>query len=140
LVVELVKTGNRDDALKNLKFFLDKGLLEDPDGAIGKALADKTALPVLPASHGISELLAGALQRITPSASIGRLNITSTPEGAEILIDGKEVGATHTPQSLEVEAGHHTVVVSLGGKSLSKRVEVDANKIVNVSFDFTAQK
>ncbi len=50
LISEIVKTGNRDQALTNLKFFVDNGLLEDPDGALHRALKNKDAIPVLPSA------------------------------------------------------------------------------------------
>ena len=43
-----MKTGNKEEALTNLKFFVDNALIEDPDGSLRRALTDKNAIPFLP--------------------------------------------------------------------------------------------
>ena len=50
----------------------------------------------------------------TPQLITGTLRITSTPIGAEILIDGKPSGTTPVRIS-KMEVGEHTVVLSLDG-------------------------
>ena len=66
LIVEAVKTGGQDPiaAQRNLRFFLDAGLLKDPDGRI-KKLVDKGQIPVL--SIGIEPSDFGRISKIPPS-------------------------------------------------------------------------
>jgi hypothetical protein len=60
--------------------------------------------------------------------------VKSIPEGAEILLDGKYVG--HTPSTLRVAAGEHTIAVRRSGFLLWQRtlaVIAGANVTVNAS-------
>jgi hypothetical protein len=50
-----------------------------------------------------------------------KVDITSDPPGAEILIDGVGTGKL-TPSSLEIEAGEHTIGLSLAGKGPLRQV------------------
>ncbi len=53
------------------------------------------------------------------------INVSSTPQGATVLVDGEPVGVT--PLSLEVSPGEHTVVVrSEGYADQERRVVVEA--------------
>jgi hypothetical protein len=56
LILEAVKTGDREKAVKNLSFFLEAGFIEDKDGNIA-ALVAKNNLPVLPAFSEIKSLI-----------------------------------------------------------------------------------
>jgi hypothetical protein len=49
LILESVKTGDKDKAVDNLRFFIEAGFIEDPDGKIASLVAERT-LPVLPAA------------------------------------------------------------------------------------------
>jgi C4-dicarboxylate-specific signal transduction histidine kinase len=42
LAVELIRTGDTEKVVKNLKFFLDHGLLDDPDNRIRSDLGDQS--------------------------------------------------------------------------------------------------
>jgi len=59
----------------------------------------------------------------------GTLNITSTPSGAAISVDGTATGRT-TPASVEVAPGDHTIVLSLANHD-------DATQSVSVTFAAT---
>jgi hypothetical protein len=48
LVVEAIKTGDPKLAAKNLRFLLDLGLLDDPDGKLKAALSNPETAPYLP--------------------------------------------------------------------------------------------
>jgi hypothetical protein len=48
LIVEVVKTGNPEDACNNLNFFVKMNLVDDPSGAISKCKSNPTVTPVLP--------------------------------------------------------------------------------------------
>jgi hypothetical protein len=55
LILEAVKTGDRQKALDNLTFFLDAGFLDDPDDRI-KKLITKNIFPVLPTTQEVEKL------------------------------------------------------------------------------------
>jgi len=62
----------------------------------------------------------------------GTIFVTSTPEGADINIDGEYKG--RTPQTIEMLIGEHTIVVIKEGSSpASKTVTVNENQTTNVS-------
>lgn len=48
LITELAKIGDPDGVLKNLKWFSDRNLVDDPDGALRQAIYGKTDVPVRP--------------------------------------------------------------------------------------------
>src|SRR5882724_8770632 len=48
LILEAIKTGDADRAVKNLEFFLQLGFIDDPNGRISSYLAQSQNVPVLP--------------------------------------------------------------------------------------------
>jgi hypothetical protein len=56
MIAEAIKTGDEAKAKRNLLFFLDAGLITDPDGRIRTALQQPSGTPVLPS--GVDALLA----------------------------------------------------------------------------------
>lgn len=71
-------------------------------------------------------------------ATMGFVNVTSTPPGAEIRVDGKATGQ-RTPAQIEMTAGQHTIALWSGGKVLYRRnVIVEANQVAQ--FNGTAQQ
>jgi hypothetical protein len=62
-------------------------------------------------------------------AGFGFVNVTSTPPGAEIHVDGKATGQ-RTPAQIEMPAGQHTIALWSGGKVFYRRsVIVQANQV-----------
>lgn len=62
-----------------------------------------------------------------------RLVVVSTPEGAEVLIAGVEVGAT--PWAGEVKSGQHDLIIQLAGFVTEKRkIDAKPNREMEVSF------
>ena len=62
-----------------------------------------------------------------------RLTLTSTPGGATVTLDGKEVGPT--PWSAEIRPGNHQVAVNAPGYLKEERtVQVQANRDSDVTF------
>lgn len=122
LVVELIRTGDPGKAAKNLLFFLDHGLLDDPDGSIRKSLADQQTTPVLPAAA-------------TPSVkTLGGLKIVSNPPGANVTLDGKPAGVTDT--QILVSTGSHLISVALGERRLDREAIVKEGEWTQLSFSF----
>lgn len=75
LIVEAVKTGSNDPSVakKNLQFFLDAGLLQDPDGKIASLLSQGKA-PVLQAQPAAPAALPQPPLPATAKVSIDRDN------------------------------------------------------------------
>ena len=48
IILEAIKTGDRDQVAKTLTFFLQLGFIDDPDGRIQSFIANLGAIPVLP--------------------------------------------------------------------------------------------
>jgi hypothetical protein len=82
-------------------------------GAAGQPSRTAATAPAAPASQP-----AGA------ALSQGRLEISSDPTGARVLIDGAARGTT--PLSVAVAPGNHTVVITGGGGSTRRTVNVTA--------------
>jgi hypothetical protein len=60
-----------------------------------------------------SDLAPSSQAQPGPSARVARLSISSTPDGADIEVDGNFVG--NTPSAIEVAPGDHTVSVKKAG-------------------------
>ncbi len=54
LILEAIKTGDPEKAAQNIEFFLAAGLIEDQSGKIGRYIADRRNVPVLPSASGIT--------------------------------------------------------------------------------------
>jgi hypothetical protein len=84
------------------------------------------ALPPPPESRSSAE----SVQEIV--AEKVKCNFSSTPSGADIIIDGKYVG--NTPSEIGVRTGTHVVVISMPGFAEWKReLTVAADSLVNVT-------
>jgi PEGA domain len=63
-----------------------------------------------------------------PSASVPKVTVASTPEGADIEVDGSFVG--NTPSSIEVTPGEHQVAVKKSGyKDWTRKLKVSGGDI-----------
>jgi len=63
---------------------------------------------------------------------VGRLQVESTPSGAEALVDGRSYGKTPiTIPSLEV--GNHTLVLKSGAGTITRRVSIKANETTRLA-------
>jgi hypothetical protein len=63
-------------------------------------------------------------------AKTGRVQITTQPPGAKVLLDGKPVG--DSPLTIEVPAGRHTVTMAVASGSVRRAIRVDAGKTVTI--------
>src|SRR5207248_3263551 len=72
-------------------------------------------------------------KEMAPASGPSRLTISSTPDGATVAIDGKEVGPT--PWSGELRPGEHNVQVHRGGYFGAERTfAVQQNRDLDLSF------
>ncbi len=78
-------------------------------------------------------------RRHTTSAvepTFGTIEVESTPAGATILLDGGDTGSI-TPDDVTVTAGHHTVAVTIPGRTFlppSRSVSVAADGVATCTF------
>jgi serine/threonine protein kinase len=81
-----------------------------------------------------AQVSASLTQRQQPEgAGFGFVNVTSTPPGAGINVDGKPTGQ-HTPAQIEMIAGQHTIALWSGGKMFYRHVVVvQANQVAQFS-------
>ncbi len=66
-------------------------------------------------------------QATSGSLQQARVHITSSPNGAEIYIDGKFFG--NTPSDVTLAAGAHIVKVTIGGKEWLRSVQITSGEI-----------
>jgi hypothetical protein len=105
----------------------------DREIALGGAPASAVATNENPALSAAP--VGEAVGKRAASASIA-LAVTSTPDGADITVDGKYKGST--PSTLRVEAGDHSVSIEKPGfKKWQRTVSVDAGS--NVRLDMTLE-
>lgn len=72
-----------------------------------------------------------------PTAATGRLEIASDPQGAQVRIDGTQRGTTPLAIS-DLAPGEHTVVISSGDTTVTRRVAVAAGATATVVASVTA--
>jgi hypothetical protein len=73
-----------------------------------------------------------AMATPVPSASTGKLSINSTPDGADIEIDGNFVG--NAPSDVQVAEGEHTIAVKKSGfKDWERKMKVSAGSSVRLN-------
>ena len=101
-----VKLGHFKDAVKHLRFVLDK-LPPSMDPQKRKRVRDKT-------QKRIDE----AMQHVAIA------EIATEPQGADVSVDGESVGKTPLAEPLYLDKGKHTITVELDGYHTLKR-EVD---------------
>ena len=79
---------------------------------------------------------AGETKRISQKLlRFGRVQVDSTPQGAKVILDGKETGR-FTPTTLELSPGRYRIGVSLPGEPEREReVLVEPGSSIKLSFD-----
>lgn len=75
---------------------------------------------------------------VSPKPLVGTANITSSPSGALVRIDGQEVGTTPIMIRDNLTVGSHYVEMTYKGTILSKEIEIEEGKTTEVAFEFPA--
>jgi len=71
---------------------------------------------------------------------VARVEVISAPEGAQVHVDGRSMGATPLDDPLVLGPGDHTVVASLSGYRQSERkIRVSAGDTLRVEFALEAE-
>lgn len=83
--------------------------------------------PALPAPPSTSQVLA-PVSEPTKTATSAKVLVVSTPDAAEIEMDGSFVGST--PSTIEVSSGDHTVTLRKSGyKSWTRKIKVTGGEV-----------
>jgi hypothetical protein len=92
--------------------------------------------PTLELEFGLAKKAAAATPASAPTTAkgTGSVNITATP-WAQIQIDGKPSGST--PKVIQLAAGAHTILLSNGGRSVTKTVNVAGGGKHAIAHDFS---
>jgi hypothetical protein len=91
-----------------------------------RTMANATASPAPSSSQPASASAS------SPAESTVKINFSSTPAGADIIVDGKYVG--NTPSTINMNPGVHGVTLALNGYEIWKRdLAVVAGSEVNVN-------
>jgi hypothetical protein len=92
--------------------------------------------PAIRASAAAAQSKAAALQSPAPIApaaapTTAKVSVTSTPDGADIEVDGSFVG--NTPSDIDVPAGEHSVAVKKSGfQAWEKKLKVSSGSNVHL--------
>lgn len=72
---------------------------------------------------------------------VSTLTVTTTPAGADILVDGKVVGKTPLPEALNIDMGSHKIAASLEGYVTQERaIELLGGRGTDVAFQLQEMK
>ncbi|MGI9071133.1 MAG: protein kinase domain-containing protein [Bryobacteraceae bacterium] len=74
---------------------------------------------------------------VTLTQSMGVLIVTSSPSGASIFVDGKNYG--HTPSTLHLPAGRHTLALVNGPLRHEETIEIQSDGLAARDFRFAGQ-
>jgi hypothetical protein len=119
LILKATEAANRDDQIRNLKFFLNAGFIHDPDGKIAKM--DDAAYPSLPPPTAKDPLSAfDDLRVVAPKISLARVPEARRPI-AQLIIDMFAAAGFSTAQQVAavavavVESNLNPSAISDGG-------------------------
>ena len=89
-----------------------------------------------PATPAAQEASSGNAADQTPSPASAKLQIESTPPGADIELDGNFVG--NTPSDVQVEEGDHTIVIKKSGyQDWERKLKTTAGSSVRLGAELT---
>jgi PEGA domain-containing protein len=98
---------------------------------VGRAyLPDRSEPDTKSAAAAVSAPPATPPSTPVATAKTGRVQVTTDPVGARVLLDGKHVG--ESPLTLEVPVGRHTVTMAYGSGSVRRVIRVEAGKAVTI--------
>jgi tetratricopeptide (TPR) repeat protein len=80
------------------------------------------------------EALVSGFEHTLESSGVQQITVTSTPEGAELAVDGQSVGTT--PCTFELSPGSHTLALTLAGRApASRSVDLPADHAIDVTVE-----
>lgn len=107
-----------------------------PPGEYTLELRSGTVTRVVPLVVEANATVQPFVDLVPSLATSGRLEITSDPPGARVIVDGTSRGVT--PLVLPaIPAGQHRVVVTDGSSTVNRTVNVEAGRVVTVSAAMT---
>jgi tetratricopeptide (TPR) repeat protein len=85
------------------------------------------------------DTLVSGFEHTLQSSGVQQMTVTSTPEGAELVVDGQSVGVT--PFTLELAPGSHVLSLKLAGRApASRTVELPADHAMDVAMELGAEE
>lgn len=104
------------------------GSVQEACEAIAKHWSEHGAEMRAEASKAKDKIASSAPTTIAPAPATARVSVASTPDGADIEIDGSFVG--NTPSTIEVAPGEHTVTVTKSGfKPWTRKAKISGGEI-----------
>lgn len=83
--------------------------------------------------------LVSGFERTLQSSGVQQMTISSTPDGAELVVDGQPAGVT--PFTLEIAPGSHVLSLKLAGHApASRTVELPADHAVDVTVELAPEE
>jgi len=93
---------------------------------------DNTVLPSAPATSIAAPLKNGTVSNQSDQFTFSTLAISSTPSGADIIVDGKFMG--NTPSKISLPVGEHEILIEKpGNKSWKRRMNVLAGSAITIN-------
>lgn len=112
-------------------------LVDGATGAVAHQVTDTCELCGLVEAQAMARSLAASMKDHLAAAATGTVTITSTPSGAEVLVDGQPAGTT--PLELSLAAGEHALVLRQAGRvDEERRVVVEAGSTAAVAVELAA--
>lgn len=100
--------------------------------AMSYCLRALRARPLPPETRAAAQ---ACVDRLKPKLAAPKITITSTPEGATLRVDGRELG--QTPWEGELSKGEHELLLSLAGQRPARRtVELEEGEVYTEDFTF----
>jgi tetratricopeptide (TPR) repeat protein len=85
------------------------------------------------------EALVSGFEHTLQSNGVQQMTISSTPDGAELMVDGQSVGVT--PYTLEVPPGSHVLSLKLAGHApASRTVDLPADHAIDVAVELATEE
>ncbi len=88
-----------------------------------------------PESKGKGELKEASMSSVpaaAPAETTGTVNVSSTPDGADVYVDGQFFG--NAPATVKLKPGKHTIAVKMAGyKDWSREITTDAGSDARLS-------
>ncbi len=103
-----------------------------PRGTTIAAYVDGDREIAMPSAVGSVSQGTPPSNQVSGTGATASINVTSTPTGADINVDGKYVG--NTPLTVQITAGDHNISIQLSGyKTWQRTITTTAGSAINLS-------
>jgi tetratricopeptide (TPR) repeat protein len=85
------------------------------------------------------ETLVSGFEHALQSSGVQQMTVNSTPDGAELAVDGQSVGVT--PFTLEIAPGSHVLSLKLAGRApASRTIDLPADHAIDVAVELAPEE